>query len=157
MTAAVSEATLLRRMLLGFAVLAALGALAELGLERHYDGMDQRVPWVIAGLVAALGALLAIRPGPAAIRAARVLAVVALIGSAIGVFKHVEENHGAGALDYRYTETWESRSAADQWFKAATKQVGPAPVLAPGALALAALLLAAATARHPALQKSRAG
>jgi hypothetical protein len=156
-TAAVSEATLLRRMLLGFSVLAALGALAELGLERHYDGMDQRVPWVIAGLVAALGALLAIRPGPAAIRAARVLAVVALIGSAIGVFKHVEENHGAGALDYRYTETWESRSAADQWFKAATKQVGPAPVLAPGALALAALLLAAATARHPALQKSRAG
>ncbi len=157
MTAAVSEATLLRRMLLGFAVLAALGTLAELGLERHYDGMDQRIPWVIAGLVAALGALLAIRPGPAAIRAARVLAVVALIGSAIGVFKHVEENHGAGALDYRYTETWESRSAADQWFKAATKQVGPAPVLAPGALALAALLLAAATARHPALQKSRAG
>lgn len=157
MTAAVSEATLLRRMLLGFSVLAALGALAELGLERHYDGMDQRIPWVMAGLVAALGALLAIRPGPAAIRAARVLAVVALIGSAIGVFKHVEENHGAGALDYRYTETWESRSAADQWFKAATKQVGPAPVLAPGALALAALLLAAATARHPALQKSRAG
>ena len=148
------EAATLRRLLLGLALLASLGTLAELALERHYDGMDQRIPWLIASALALAAIAVAVRPDRASIAAARVLTAVALIGSAIGIFKHIEENHAAGSLDYRYAETWESRSAADQWFKAATKAVGPAPVLAPGALAFAALVLAAATVQHPAARAS---
>jgi hypothetical protein len=41
--------------------------------------------------------------------------------------------------------SWESLPAAAQWWKAATKAVGPAPVLAPGILAFAGLLALAST------------
>jgi hypothetical protein len=93
------------------------------------------------------------RPDRVRILIARLLCL-AVIGAALfGVYEHIEENRNAGALDFRYAETWSSRSAADQWWKAATKTVGPAPVLAAGILALAALMIAAATVGHPAARK----
>lgn len=150
------EAAVLRRILLGFALVTAAGTLAELALERHWDGLPQRIPWAVAVLVGAAALAVAFRPGAATIGAARFVAVIAIAGSALGIYKHIEENHDAGVLDYRYATTWESLSAASQWWKAATKTVGPAPVLAPGILAQSALLLVAATLRHPATRRNGA-
>lgn len=74
--------------------------------------------------------------------------------AAFGVYEHIAENHKPGPLDYRYAATWESLSATDQWWKAATKAVGPAPILAAGVLAQAGLMIAAATVGHPASKRA---
>lgn len=155
MNATTAEAGLLRRIMLLVALVTAAGTVVELALERHWDGIPQRIPWAIAALVGGSALALALRPGRASIALARFVAVVALGGSGLGIYKHIEENHAAGVLDYRYAATWEQLSPASQWWKAATKAVGPAPVLAPGILAQSAVLLAGATVRHPA--RKRAG
>ena len=61
------------------------------------------------------------------------------------IFEHVRENHDAGPLNRHYSATWDTRSAASQWWLAATKRVGPAPPLAPAVLAESALALLLAT------------
>jgi hypothetical protein len=43
-------------------------------------------------------------------------------------------------------------SVLDQWWTAVTSGVGPAPTLAPGALAEISLALILATVRHPATE-----
>jgi hypothetical protein len=151
------DAAVLRRVLLGVTLFTVGATLAELGLERHWDGLPQRIPWAVAAIVGAAALALALRPGRATIVAARLVAAIAISGAALGVYKHIEENHAAGALDYRYAATWDSLSSASQWWKAATKAVGPAPVLAPGILAQSALLLLAATVRHPAASRGHPG
>ena len=55
-------------------------------------------------------------------------------------------NYESGALDQRYSESWETLPAAQQWWLAVTKTVGPAPTLAPGVLGQSALLLVLASA-----------
>jgi hypothetical protein len=75
----------------------------------------------------------------------RTLAVVALVVSTTGVALHVIENLDAGPLDRAYAATWDTMSPLAQWWTAITGGVGPAPVLAPGALAEIALALALGT------------
>jgi hypothetical protein len=133
------------RLLAWFALAAAIGTLAELALERHWDGTIQRVPWAVAGLIVLAAAAWLARPSGMTRRFARMVAAVAIAGSVFGAWEHIAENHAAGPLDFRYAASWESLPAAEQWWKAATKAVGPAPVLAPGILAFAGLLALAST------------
>ena len=147
------HARVARRLLLALAALAMAGTSVELALERHWDDFVKLIPWFALGVLAVALALVAYRPAARRIAIARLLCVLVIAASAIGVYKHIEENHKAGPLDYRYSETWESMSSAEQWWKAATKAVGPAPVLASGVLAQAALGIIAATVGHPAVRR----
>ena len=154
MTAASPAGTnegLLRRILLALAALSIVVTAVELATDRHWETFVQRIPWF--ALLAATAALLlvAVQPGPGSIRIARLLAAVTAAAGIVGVYKHVEANRDTGALDFRYSATWDSMSATSQWWKAASGGVGPSPVLAPLALANSAALVIAATLRHPVL------
>ncbi|MEZ4553065.1 MAG: hypothetical protein R3B59_04085 [Dehalococcoidia bacterium] len=147
------EASALRLALLILGGLGLAGTAAELTLERHWDGIEQLIPWPFLGAgVVSLG-LLTGRPGRGTVQLARVLAAALFVGASIGVWRHVAANYDAGFLDFRYADRWPAMSGIDRWWHAATKTVGPAPVLAPAVLAQVGLALLFATIRHPALRK----
>jgi hypothetical protein len=89
------------------------------------------------------------------VRAVRVLALAVAVCAAAGVYAHVAANYEAGPLDQRYTATWDALPLATRWWAALTMTLGPAPPIAPGVLAQAALGLLFATLRHPALGPGR--
>ena len=64
--------------------------------------------------------------------------------------RHVNANYEAGPLDFRFADRWDSLSGWRRWWEALSGGVGPAPPLAAGVLAQAALCVLLATARHPA-------
>ena len=133
-------ATLVRHGLVALTAIGILAAAFELASERHWNGVEQLIPWIaLAALAAAVGLLLV--PGGRGVPAARVLAVLVLGASAYGVLDHVLVNFESGALDQRYAESWDTMPALQQWWLAVTKTVGPAPTLAPGVLGQSALLL----------------
>lgn len=140
----------LRLALLGLGALSALGAIAELAMERHWDGFIQLIPWFAAGAVLLSILAVLVAPSGRTILLARIVAALVVAATLFGIYEHMDENHKAGALDFRYADRWDSLSATSQWWKAATKTVGPAPVLAPGVLIEAALCVVAATWAHPA-------
>ncbi|MGE0570023.1 MAG: hypothetical protein AB7H85_11050 [Dehalococcoidia bacterium] len=137
-------ATTLRAGVLALALASMAGTAAELAMERHWNSPVKLVPWF------ALGALLAIWPVATWVpRAGRWVVwgvCVAVVGvSGFGVYEHILENHTAGPLDFRYAARWDSMPTVEQWWQAATKGVGPAPVLAAGVLTQSACLIALAT------------
>jgi hypothetical protein len=144
-------AGVLRRCLLALVGLSAAGTAAELAMLRHWNGWLQLVPWFALAVVGIAAGLLAGRPTRRVVQTVRVLALAVVVCAAAGVYVHVEENYQAGLLDQRYTTTWDSMPVAARWWAAISKTVGPAPPVAPGVLAQAALGLLFATVRHPAL------
>ena len=146
---ALDTLSFMRLGMLGLGIGAVIVTAAELMFLQHWNGTLQLMPWV-ALLAAAVGiVVIAVRPGRAAVRIARVLGVVALTLGGIGVLVHVISNYDAGVLDYHYTDTWPTMSGLERWWLAATGAVGPTPPLAPAALAFAALLLLLASVRVP--------
>lgn len=130
-----------RRFLLTASAATFAAAGVELGLVEHWEAWTQ---WIAFGLVAAgvLAVAWAGRGSRAALRALRVVAFGIAVGSGVGVGLHVRGNMafarevapGLGLGE----ALWEGLS-------------GGSPLLAPGMLALASGLAAAATWRHPAL------
>jgi uncharacterized membrane protein YczE len=151
---AATDASVLRRSLVSLVVIAIVGLTAELLVERHWGTPIRLVPWFC--LVAlAYGALLLMRhPTAAAVRRVRLLAGAVMLGAAVGVALHINENYVAGPLDQRFEQLWAGMSEVERWWAAFSKAVGPAPTFAPAALALVALVLLVATQRHPALRAS---
>ncbi|MEW6583107.1 MAG: hypothetical protein AB1416_10145 [Actinomycetota bacterium] len=149
-------AEVLRWSLVGLAALAVAGTAVELATLRHWNGGLQLVPWVGVAVLTALAALLAVRPGRMAVRVVRVGAAAVLALSAFGVLQHVRANYDTAPLDRDYGPRWDAMSEAARWWAAATGGVGPAPSLAAGVLAQAALCLLLATLRHPALARDPA-
>jgi hypothetical protein len=135
---------LVRRGLVALTVLGMLATAFELAAERHWNGIEQLVPWLALGVLAAATAL-AVVPAGRGTTAARVLALVVLGASVYGVIDHVLVNYGAGALDQRYADTWDDLPLLERGWYALTKTVGPAPTLAPGVLGQTALLLLLST------------
>jgi hypothetical protein len=80
------------------------------------------------------------------------VAVVTGVVAAVGVGVHVWQNYEAAPLDYRFTASWPTTAEPIRWILAATDTVGPAPSLAPAALAFVCICLFLATLGHPALQ-----
>lgn len=150
-------ADLLRWSLVGLAALAAAGTAVELATLRHWNGFLQLIPWLVLGVLVVLIALMALRPGPTAIRAVRAGAVAVILASAFGVLKHVQANYDTAPLDRVYGPRWDTMSALGRWWAAASGGVGPAPTLAAGVMAQAALCLLLATLRHPGLGPGTAG
>jgi hypothetical protein len=146
-----STALLVRRALVALTVIGILAAAFELATERHWNGLEQLIPWVALAVLAVATAL-ALIPGGRGVTAARVLALLVLGTSMYGVVDHILVNFNSGALDQRYADTWDNLPLLERWWYAATKTVGPAPTLAPGVLGQSALLLLLATlgrARQP--------
>jgi hypothetical protein len=146
----------LRRGLLGLGALTTFGITLELLTERHWTQPAQWIAWGALALMALALALLWRRPSARRVRLARALAVLVVASAAVGVWRHIAANYDAGPLDYRYARTWAGLSPLARWWLAACKGVGPAPPLAPGALAPAGLCALLATVRHPALGAERA-
>lgn len=107
------------------------------------------IPFATLGVLAVAIVLVARRPNPRSLMAARAMTTAALVTSAIGVFIHVRANHEAAPLDFRYTDSWPTTPEPIRWLLAATDTVGPSPTLAPAAIAFMALALLVATIRHP--------
>ena len=133
-------ADVLRAGLVALALISAAATAFELASERHWNGLEQLVPW--AALVVLLGAVVAVLvPSRVGLTISRVLAAVVLAASLYGVVDHTVANHEAGELDGRYSAVWEDLPVAQQWWYAVTRTVGPAPTLAPGVLGQGALLV----------------
>lgn len=132
----------LRRFLLALAAFLLIGTLVELIAIGHTEEALQLVPFVlsIVGLAAVAAALA--RPRRKTLLTLRVLMLPLALGSLVGVWAHIENNvafylevHGTATTEQLVGEALGGRN----------------PLLAPGMLALAALLAAAATYYHPAL------
>ncbi len=138
--------TVLRRGVLALAALGLIGAAVELAIERHWGSPGQMLGWV--ALAAGLAATVQVAArGSRRVRTARALAIAVLMLSTVGVIQHVQENLKAGPLDADYSVRWETMSRPARLWAAASKAVGPAPTLAPGALAEAGLAVLLATVR----------
>jgi hypothetical protein len=135
----------------GLVALTAVGILAaafELFSEHHWNGVEQLVPWVALAALAA-ATVLVLLPGGSGVGAARVLALLVLGASVYGVVDHVLVNYGSGPLDERFADSWDALPLLTRVWYAASKEVGPAPTLAPGVLGQTALLLLLATVGAP--------
>jgi hypothetical protein len=139
-----SGVTIVRRGLLALTAIGILAAAFELATERHWNGLEQLIPWA-ALAVLAVATVLVVLPGERGVTAARVLALVVLAASGYGVITHIVVNYDAGGLDQRYAGVWDSLPLLQRWWYALTKTVGPAPTLAPGVLGQTALLLLLST------------
>lgn len=128
----------LRRALLALAGLTGAGLVGELLLIGHTEEALQLAPIIVGGLTA-LGALWAAKsPDTAAPRPLQALSVALVITSAIGVWEHLESN-----LEFE-RELRPDQSTIEALLGAFS---GSSPLLAPGALVVAALALAAAVWR----------
>jgi hypothetical protein len=134
----------LRTFLLGLAGWLCVGTIVELFLAKHYEDPAQLIPFALCGvgLAAVLAALW--RPQRATLIALRGVMALLLVGSLFGVYEHLAGNF-AFELEMRPSAVW-----SDVWFQALR---GAAPLLAPGILALAAVLAIAGTYAHPALAR----
>jgi len=134
----------LRTFLLGLSAWMCVGTIIELLLAKHYDDPVQLVPFALCGvgLIALLVALW--RPRRGTLLALRGVMGLLIVGSLAGVYEHVVNNF-AFELEMRPNAVW-----SDVWFQALR---GAAPLLAPGILAIAALIAIAATYAHPALAR----
>lgn len=143
-------ASVLRRALLVLSAIALAGTTVELVIGRHWDGLTQVIPFAAITVATIALSMIATARSRTSLRIAQGLCAVVLIASALGVWKHVAGNEESGSLDQRFAATWESTPAPRRWWLAVSGGVGPAPPLAPGVLAETALMLLAATLRHPA-------
>lgn len=132
----------LRTFLLVLAGWMCVGTSVELFLAKHTKDPMQFVPFVLCGLglIVVVAALL--RPRRGTLIALRGVMGLLMAGSLLGIYEHVANNL-AFELDLRPGAVW-----SDVWFEALR---GAAPLLAPGILALAAIIAIAATYEHPAL------
>lgn len=132
----------LRRFLLATAVATYLAAAVELVLVDHYEEWQQVLPFATIALGLAAAGWAWASPAPASLRSARWAGALAAATALAGVYFHVEGNLGF-AREVRPGEgglalAWDALSGGN-------------PLLAPGMVALAGVLAAAATYRHPAL------
>ncbi|MEO8541665.1 MAG: hypothetical protein ABI577_18135, partial [bacterium] len=98
------EAGKLRLALLGLAALSLAGAIAELAMERHWNGFIKLIPWFAVAAVFAGLLLVLIRPNRLTIWFARGICVAVTAATLFGIYEHINENHKAGALDFRYAD-----------------------------------------------------
>jgi hypothetical protein len=136
----------MRRLVLAVVLLGTSGLLAELLFIEHLESWQQTVPLVALGAGFALGGLLAVRPGAAAIRAFQWLMGAFVVIGLAGLYLHYignveferERNPALGGVGL----AWESLR-------------GATPALAPGAMVQLGLLGLVFAFRHPALARGR--
>jgi hypothetical protein len=137
----------LRTFLLWLAGSMCIGTIIELFLAKHYDDPVQLIPFALCGVGLVAVAAVLRRPQRISLLALRGVMGLLLLGSLLGVYEHLVNNF-AFELDMRPSAIW-----SDVWFQALR---GAAPLLAPGILAVAAVVAIAATYAHPALARRNA-
>lgn len=135
----------LRRFLLILAGLALVTTLLELWLQDHTKELLQLVPWVLCGLGLLSVVIALARPNRLSLYLLRGAMAVVGLGGLGGIAVHLLEN-------IEFQQDIHPTQTLNDFFMAALK--GAAPLLAPGALAFAALLALAATYHHPALLRT---
>lgn len=129
----------LRRFLLVLSVLLFCGAIIELWLVGHTEDPIQWLAFILAG-VGAIAALVAlVFPGRAIVRLLRICMAVVVVGSLFGIYEHVTGNI---AFEREIHPDMSTGQAVWKGLQGAN------PLLAPGILAIAALLALSATYRH---------
>lgn len=131
-----------RRFLLIVAAGIFAGSVLELSVIEHAESWIQMLPFGLAAVGTAAVGWALLRPSRPALLTLRGVAALVALGSLFGIYEHLAHNF-AFELEIRPNAT-----AADVFWDALA---GATPMLAPGILALGALLAAAATYRHPAL------
>ena len=140
------DAKPLRLFLLVVAAATFLGISLELWFADHTQEFLQLVPFATVGLGFLSVTLVAARPGPASIWLLRLVMLAVAFVSLLGVYEHLRAN---------YDFEREIRPNAATLEVAEQSLHGVAPALAPGSLALAALLAVGATKSHPVLGGKR--
>jgi len=129
-----------RRFLLLMAAFLFAGTVVELIFQEHTGEPLQLIPFILSGLgIAALVAVL-IRPQHSTLLALRGSMLLAILGSAVGLFLHLSANLG-------FAQEIQPNATTIQLISETLH--GASPILAPGMLAVAALMALAATYQHP--------
>jgi hypothetical protein len=132
----------LRRFLLVLAYFLFAGTLVELVFTGHTEEPAQFIPFILCGLgFLAAGAAL-IRPRRKTLLVLRACMSLVALGSLFGLYMHVTSNAEFYLEIYPQAAFLETVAAA---------LGGANPLVAPGILALAAIIAGAATYAHPAL------
>ena len=118
------------------------GAVVELWLVEHTEDPVQLTPFVLCGLGAAASVVALVRPGRGSLWALRAVMLLVAAGSLLGIYLHVESN---AELERELNPQMSTGRVL--WGALG----GANPLLAPGVLAVAAVLALAATYQHPAL------
>lgn len=136
-----------RTFLLYVTALVLVVAMLELWFSEHTEGLVQLLPFglAIAGLIATVAVV--VQANLRTVWALRVASVVLAAGALYGMYEHVTHN-----LAFER----EIRPAASLSEVVWEALFGASPLLAPAVLGLAALLAAAATYRHPTLERRAA-
>ncbi len=133
----------LRAIQLAIAAAGFAGVIAELVLHEHWAEPWQLVPFFLCGAgIAAFAA----SPGRVTARLLQVVMLLAAVGAVIGMVQHLQGNLGFEREIFPKAPLAELLGSAVR---------GVAPLLAPGGIALGALIAAAATYRHPAIRPRR--
>jgi hypothetical protein len=129
----------LRRFLLLLTISLFAGALVELWLVGHTEDVIQLVPFVLSVVGIVVSLLVYFRPSSGTIQVMRIWMAVVALGTLLGVYFHIEGNVlFQREVDPNTTTSqlvWEGLGGGN-------------PLLAPGILAIAALLAVAATYRY---------
>jgi hypothetical protein len=134
----------LRQLLYVLAAGLFAGTPAELALMGHTEGWTQAVPLVLCGVALASVGAAWIWPRRGTLLALRGTMGAVVFGSLFGIYEHVTHNF-AFEMEIRPGAT-----ATDVLWDALG---GASPLMAPGVLALAAVLAVAATYAHPAWRR----
>ena len=129
----------LRKFLLVLALSLFLGALVELWLIGHTKEFVQWIAFALAGAGALTVMLVLFRLSPATVRVLRVCMLVVALGSLFGIYQHVSGN-------VAFAREIHPDSSTSQLFWRGLQ--GGNPLLAPGVLAVAAVLALSATYRY---------
>jgi len=132
----------LQRFLLVLSILLLGGTVVELLLVNHKEDWVQLIPFFLCALGVVAAILVLFRPRRATIKALRLCMVVVVCGSLFGIYEHFSNNVAF------QREISPSAPLASALMHAVA---GGNPLLAPGTLAVAAVLALAATYNHPAL------
>jgi hypothetical protein len=130
----------LQHFLLILAGVAFGGTVIELLAAKHTEEPVQWIPFVLcgAGIVAVVAALT--RPTQRTLTMVRACMALIALGGAFGIYEHIENNAAF------YQEVHQNATVSETIIAALT---GRNPLLAPGILALAAVLTVAATIHYP--------
>ena len=138
----------LRAMQLAIAAVGFAGVIAELVLHEHWAEPWQVAPFFLCGAGLAAIAGFAASPGRVTARLLQAVMLLAAAGAVIGTVQHLQGNFGFEREIFPDAPIAELVGGALK---------GVAPLLAPGGIALGALVAAAATYRHPAAARPRQG
>ena len=125
----------LRALQLAIAAAGFAGVIAELVLHEHWAEPWQLVPFFLCGAVIVAIVAFAASPGRSTARLLRVVMLLAAVGAVIGMVQHLQGNLGFEREIFPKAPLAELLGSAVR---------GVAPLLAPGGIALGALIAAAA-------------